>query len=120
MANVAAWFIFALGVAHIIYGLVKFRSPLAAAVSAGFVGQFWTPDIRRIAFWFTLFGLALTLIGHIAIRAVAAGDLALLKIIGFYVFIISVIGITAFPKSPFWASLFVSSLAIAAGYGVLP
>ena len=120
MANIAAWFIFALGIGHIIYGLVKFRSPLAAAVSAGFVGQFEASEIRCTAFWFVMFGLLLTLTGQTAVHAVASGDLALLKVIGFYALITSVIGVSAFPKSPFWAPLFVSPLVIAAGYGFFP
>ncbi len=118
MVTFAAWFIFAIGVAHIIYGLARFRSSFSDAVSAGFFDQFWKPELRRTAFWFTIFGLPLMCIGQIAIRAVAGGDLTLLKIIGFYMLITSVIGITAFPKSPFWAPLVASLLAIAASYGL--
>ena len=47
MANAAAWFMFLLGVGHIAFGLVKFKGPLMAAASAGFVGQFAVPDPRE-------------------------------------------------------------------------
>ena len=38
MSGVVAWLLFGLGVAHVAYGLVKFRAPLSQAVAAGFVG----------------------------------------------------------------------------------
>jgi hypothetical protein len=119
MSIAVAWILFALGVAHIAYGLVKFKVPLAEVASAGFVGQFKASEIKRTAFWFLIFGPLLMLAGHTAIHAVAVGDLVLLRIIGLYAFVVSVIGIAAFPKSPFLASLLVSPLLIAAGYGWL-
>jgi hypothetical protein len=59
------------------------------------------------------------LVGHIAIRAVDAGDLALLTLIGIYTLLTSVIGIAAFPASPFWMPLALSPLLIATGRGWL-
>ena len=117
MANVIAWFMFALGIAHIIFGLIKFKAPIAGAISDGFVGKFLAPEARRTAFWFLIFGPMLMLAGHIAVHAVATGDLASLKILGTYSFVTALIGVAAFPKSPFWAALIVSPLLIAAGYG---
>ncbi|MFC6689780.1 hypothetical protein ACFQD2_00235 [Pseudomonas lini] len=58
------------------------------------------------------------LAGQTAIHAVAVGDLALLKIVGIYVFVISIICVIAVPGSGFWAMLLVSPLIIAAGYGL--
>lgn len=120
MSNIVAWVLFALGITHIVFGIVRFKVPFAEAVSAGFVGQFKVPEIRRTAFWFLMCGPLLVLAGHTAVHAVAVGDLALLKVIGTYTLVSSVVGVTAFPKSPFWASLLVSPLLIAAGYGLLP
>lgn len=34
MANAVVWFIFLLGIAHIVFGLVRFKKPVAAACSA--------------------------------------------------------------------------------------
>ena len=115
MANGVAWSLFVLGIAHIVFGIVKFKVPLAEAVRAGFIGQFKEPEARRTAFWFVLCGPLIMLAGHLAIRAVAAGDLSLLKIIGMYALIASVIGIAAFPVSPLWVLFLLSLLLIAAG-----
>jgi hypothetical protein len=119
MANFAAWFIFALGLGHIFYGLIKYKTQVSEVISAGFVGQFKGHEKRLTAFWFFIFGPLLMLAGHMAIHAVATGDVELLKIIGFYGFSTSLVWIAALPKSPFWAALIVSPLLIAAGYGLL-
>ena len=102
---------------HVGFGIVKFKAPIIEAISSGFVGKFSVPEVRRTAFWFVMFGLPLILAGHIAVRASANGDLALLGIIGVYVFATSLVGIAAFPKSPFPASLLVSILLVLAGLG---
>ncbi|QTN27839.1 hypothetical protein HZ993_21690 [Rhodoferax sp. AJA081-3] len=117
MANAASWFMFCLGIAHIVFGLVKFAGPVADAVSAGLIGQFAEPEVRRTAFWFLVFGPLLMLAGHVGIHAVAKGDLSLLKILGIYAFAIAVLGVAAFPQSPFWAPLLVAPVLIAVGYG---
>ena len=119
MANVVAWAVFALGVSHIIFGVVRFKAPLAEAVSSGFFGQFRIPEVRRTAFWFLMCGPLLMLAGHVAVHAIAVGDLAVLKVIGTYGLVSAVIGVAAFPKSPLWALLLLSPLLIAAGYGLL-
>ena len=119
MSSLSAWALFILGIAHIVFGIVKFKAPLADALSAGFVGQFNHPEVRRTAFWFTIFGVLVALAGHIAIYAVAAGDLALLRIVGSYALVMSFVGVAALPKSPFWASLLISLFVLATGYGVV-
>lgn len=120
MANAASWFMFLLGIAHIVFGLVKFAGPVGDAVSAGLIGQFSEPEVRRTAFWFLIFGPLLMLAGQVGIHAVARGDLPLLKILGIYAFATAVLGVAAFPLSPFWAPLVVAPVLIAAGYGRLP
>lgn len=122
MPNLIAWTVFFLGVGHIAYGLVKFKQPLALATTEGFSGfvrQFKTTEVVRTAFWFLLFGPLLMLAGHVAVHAVAVGDLGLLKIIGSYLLVVSAIGMAVRPFSPFLASLVVSSLLLAVGYGWL-
>ena len=84
---------------------------------AGFVGRFSEPEPRRTAFWFVLFGLPLLLAGHLAVRAAGRADNDLLGLVGGYVFATSLIGVAAFPRSPFPASLIVSVLLILAGRG---
>lgn len=114
-----AWALFILGLAHIAFGLVRFRTPLREAVAAGFIGQFAQTETRRTAFWFIMCGPLLMLAGHLAIGAVARGELAQLTIIGGYGMVTSVVGIAAFPKSPMWGLLLVSVLLLGAGAGLL-
>ena len=117
LAVVSSWALVTLGVAHIAFGIVKYRAPLRDAVVAGFVGRFSEPEPRRTAFWFVLFGLPLLLAGHVAVRAAGRADNDLLGLVGGYVFATSLIGVAAFPRSPFPASLIVSVLLILAGRG---
>jgi uncharacterized membrane protein HdeD (DUF308 family) len=119
MANVVSWALFALGVAHIAFGLVRFRTALTEACVAGFVGQFQAPEARRTAFWFLMCGPLLMVTGQVAVHAVAISDFWLLRVIGAYLLVVSAIGVTAFPKSPLWAPLLLSPLFILAGYGLL-
>lgn len=120
MPHLVAWLTFFLGLAHVVFGLIKYQKPLTEAVCAGYVGQFAAPapEARRTAFWFVLFGPLLMAVGHVGIHAVAVGDLALLQILGVYVFATALVGIAAFPKSPFWAALVLGPWLIAAGYGL--
>jgi hypothetical protein len=111
---------FLLGIGHIVFGLVRYKGPVVDAVSAGFVGKFAKPEVRRTAFWFLIFGPLLMLAGQVGIHAVAQGDLALLRLLGVYAFITAVLGVAAFPKSPFWAPLFVAPVLVAVGNGWLP
>lgn len=117
LSSISAWALIVLGFAHVAFGIVKFKNPLREAVASGFIGKFYAPELRRTAFWFVLFGLPLIGVGHIAVRAAGTADIGLLKIIGGYVFAASLLGVAAFPKSPFPASLVVSVLLLLAGYG---
>ncbi len=115
----ASWALVALGVLHILLSFVRFRQPFAAALSEGLINKFRVDDARRVAFWFAYFGPVLTLCGHIAVRAAAASDVELIKIIGIYLCATSILGVIAFPKSPIWMLLIVSTVLIAVGYGWL-
>ncbi len=119
MAKTVAWAVFALGLAHIIFGILRFREPLAEAALAGFSGQFMLPEIRRTAFWFLMCGPLFMLAGHLAIHAVAQGDLRTLKLIGVYMLVSSIIGVAAFPVSPLWVPMLLSIPLVAAGYGFI-
>jgi hypothetical protein len=116
MATTFAWLLFALGIAHIGYAFAKFREPLLAGVTAGIVGQFSTPEVRRTAFWFTMFGPLLMLAGQVAVHAAETGDLGLYRLVGFYLLGVSVVGALVLPKSPFLVGLAISVLLVAAGY----
>ncbi len=116
MAKATAWAILILGLIHVVFGIIRFKVPLADAWAAGFVGQFSTPEIRRTAFWFIMCGPLFMVAGHFAIHAVEIGDGQLLKLIGMYMLVASVIGVFAFPVSPLWAPLILSILLLVSGY----
>jgi len=111
--TVAAWALVALGLVHIAFGFVRFKLPLAEAFNAGFVDQFKHSEARRAAFWFLMCGPLLVLAGHLALRALAAGDPGALRVIGFYALGSSLVGIAAFPASPLWSLLLLSLVLIA-------
>lgn len=119
MLLAASWILLALGIGHIVYGLVWFKSPIKEAVSEGFIGRFMKVESRRLAFWFIIFGPLLAMGGHVALYAANANDLGLIRIIGFYLLGISTVGVLALPRSPFWAAVLLSPIFIAAGYGWL-
>ncbi|MCR5883821.1 DUF6463 family protein [Rhizobacter sp. J219] len=113
MPKFSAWALLVLGIIHIVFGVLRFKEPLLGALSGGFFGQFAEPELRRTAFWFLMCGVTLVLAGHLAIRAVAAGDLKALRVMGTYLLASSVVGIAAFPRSPLWMALVLSLLLLA-------
>lgn len=117
MVLTASWMLFSLGIAHILFGFIKYRSPIKDAIVDGFVGKFGGSDSRRLAFWFTILGPALALIGQVAVHSVNIGDYEIVKTIGFYLLGISILGVLAFPKSPLWAVLLLAPIFIAGGFG---
>ena len=119
MPNVIAWIFWGLGIAHLIYGALRYRDPLQAALAGGYVNQFSQTEGRRAAFWFMAFGPLLMLTGHTLVHAVGAGDLALVRIIGWYQLVIGLAGLAAFPQSPFVLASALAPLVLCVGYGVL-
>jgi hypothetical protein len=114
VSSVAAASLVVLGVLHVLYGLIRFRAPLAEAIAEGFVGRFMVSDTRRLAFWFILVGPLLSLIGWLALGVVRTGDVGALRTIGGALFAASTIGVVAFPKSPLWVVLPISMVFVAA------
>lgn len=119
ISTVLPWALLILGVGHIFYGLVKFRVPLASAITSGFIGKFSVPEERRTAFWFVIFGPLLVLAGQVAIHAASVGDIYLIRVIGAYLLGVCIIGVLALPKSPFLLGLAISLLLLALGYGYI-
>lgn len=120
MSEYLAWIVFALGLGHIVTGLIWFRAPLAAAVADGLFDRFKAHESRRTAFWFLIFGPLLMLAGQLGVHAVATGDMAALKLVGGYLLAVSIAGVAAFPKSPFLLALPIAVLLLAQGFGMLP
>lgn len=114
MVSVAAYYMIALGGLHVVFGLLRFRTPLREAFLEGFVGRFEQSDARRLAFWFIVVGPLLSLLGHAALDAFEGGNTGLIVTIGVTLLVVGVIGVLAFPKSPLW-SLFPPSLVFIVG-----
>jgi hypothetical protein len=112
----AMWALVVLGVLHVVMGLVRFRESFAAVWREGVVGKFKKDDARRVAFWFTIAGPLLIAVGHLGVRAVYAADFEVVRIIGIYLFVTSMLGVISFPKSPFWATLVLSLVLLTGGY----
>lgn len=119
MKTKLAWLLFALGIAHIGYAFARFGAPLLDGLSAGVIGQFGAPEIRRTAFWFTMFGPLLMLAGQVAVHAVSMDDLRLYRLVGLYLLAISAIGVLVIPLSPFLVAVAISALIVAAGYELI-
>ena len=115
----ATWSLVVLGVLHVVMGFVRFRHSFAAVLREGVIDKFKENDARRVAFWFTILGPLLIAVGHIGVRAANASDFEVIKIIGIYLFVTSVLGVISFPKSPLWAPLILSLVLLAGGYGWL-
>jgi len=119
ISTVLPWALFILGIGHILYGLIKFRVPLASAVTSGFIGKFSASEEKRSAFWFVMFGPLLILAGQVAIHAASIGDAYLIRVIGAYLLGVCIVGVLALPKSPFLLGLAISFLLLALGYGYI-
>lgn len=119
MVSIAAWAIFALAIGHFGVGLIWYKKPLLAACREGFIGKFKPEQSRILAFWFMIFTPLMMMGGQIAAHAANTGDLPTLKIVGFYMLAVSIVGIAAFPKAPFWVALILSPVVIAGGYGLI-
>ena len=117
MLITAGWLLLALGVVHTVLGFVWFKRPFAALLAEGVVGRVQGDPQRRLAFWFTVFGPLLMLAGHVVVHAAQHGDLALLRLVGWYLLPLAMAGVAALPRTPFWVALLVAPLLIASGSG---
>ena len=119
MPKLIAWTFWGLGIAHLMYGAMRYKLPLRDALVEGYCNRFSQTEARRAAFWFMAFGPLLMLAGHTMVHAVSIGDLALVRIIGWYQLFIGLAGLLAFPKSPFVMASALAPLVLCVGYGVL-
>lgn len=119
MLEAGAWMLIVLGVSHVVFGLVRFKGPVGAAIADGFIGTFTKDDARRLAFWFIVVGPLLVLLGQVALNAIGANDIGLIKLIGWYLMGTFAIGVLAFPVSPLWLLLPPAAIFVAAGFGLI-
>ncbi len=105
----------ATGVGHALVGIALFPEPLAAIVRDGFVNAVH-PRLhldRGLAFWFMILTPVCVGLGICLSHGVARGDEGLLRIIGWTILIIGVLGAAAIPVSGFWIFIVLSFPALA-------
>ena len=119
MTLIASWIFFFLGIAHIIFDIIRYKSQFQDAIAEGLIGKFSGENDRGLAFWFTIMGIPIALIGFVAVHSVSAGDFGIIKIIGFSFLGTGIAGVLAFPKSPLWLILLLSPIFILGGYGLI-
>jgi len=113
----------AIGIGHMLVGLILFRAPVAAilrdgvfdAVAPHVVRDGVTPYCDRLAaFWFLLMGPLLLMIARIAGHAAARRDGEMLAIVGWNLLAIGAVGVVAMPTSGFWSLLALGPLLVSA------
>ena len=94
---------------HALVGAILFSEPLSAIVSAGVINSIRPPmysaqpHFDRIAvFWFLLFSPVLFLFGKIINNAVSRRDVSSLRLIGWYLVGIGIVGAAILPVSGNW------------------
>ena len=116
MISFVGYILIALGIGHTVTGIILFRPALAALFRDGFANAVLPHPDRRLAFWFLMFSVMLFFLGQVTLYAAATDDTYLLKVVGWYVLGIGVVGATAMPKSPFWIALIVAPILLWSGY----
>jgi len=104
--------VIAVGIGHLVVGLAVFHAPLAAILRDGVVDtiQLGVDFDRQAAFWF-LFATPVTfLLGQLTNRAVAHRDGRSVRIAGWYLLGMAIVGVTMMPISGFWLLLALAPL----------
>ena len=120
MIRVLGWVLFLGGLGHIATGYVVFREQLSAIFRAGFVNAVLPHFDRRAAFWFILFGVMVSMSGHIVLEAGASGNASVLKVVGWYLLGVSIVGTLAMTRSPSRFLIPISCLLLWSAYSLAP
>ena len=116
MIILSGYILIALGIGHTIVGLVKYRTAIVAWLRDGYFNAATGHIDRLLAFWFLMFGSMLLLVGQITLHAAKTNDLYLLRLLGWYVVCIGIVGATALPRSPFWVAIAIALLMLSVVY----
>ncbi len=100
MISIIGFIVLAGGIGHVITGLVIFRPQLTAIANEGFIDAVLPHFGRRAALWFILFGVMVAMTGHLLIHAAAVGDPGSVRIAGWYLLGVSIVGTLAQTRSP--------------------
>ncbi len=108
-------------VGHALVGAILFSEPLSAIVNAGVVNSIRPPvhcaqaHFDRIAaFWFLLFSPVLFLFGQIINHAISHRDVSSLRLIGWYLVGIGIVGAAIIPVSGNWLLLPLGAIVLKA------
>lgn len=112
MIKLAGIVLVTLGIGHTVVGVVKYRPALVAIFRDGYFNAATGHAERLVAFWFLMFGAMLMLLGQITLYAARSQDMELLRVLGWYVAVVGIIGATALPRSPFWVAIVLAPLML--------
>ena len=111
----------AMGVGHALIGIIVFNDAFMAILREGFVntiqppGYGTHPDFDRIAvFWFLIFSPVLSMLGQITRRAIAHGAVDILRVVGWNLSAMGIVGAAVFPISGNWTLIAAGVLVLAA------
>ncbi len=106
---------------HALVGAILFSEPLSAIVGAGVINSIRPPMYsgqphfdRIAAFWFLLFSPVLFLFGQLINRAVSRRDVSSLRLIGWYLVGIGIVGAAILPVSGNWLLLPLGAIVLKA------
>ena len=121
LSGVAGPLLMVTAVGHALVGAILFSEPLSAIVSAGVINSIRPPMYsgqphfdRIAAFWFLLFSPVLFLFGQIINHAVSHRDVGSLRLIGWYLVGIGIVGAAILPVSGNWLLLPLGAIVLKA------
>ncbi len=111
----------AMGIGHAVIGITLFHDTFVDMLREGFVGTVHPPgymaepDYDRIAlFWLLIFSPVLSMLGQITSRAMARGEVDILRVVGWNLLAIGVVGTAVLPISGNPALIVLGVLTLAA------
>ena len=100
MTTIISFIVLAVGIGHVITGLVIFRPQLRAISNDGFINAVLPHFDRRAALWLILFGVMIAMTGHLLVHAARVGDPTGVRIAGWYLLGVSGVGTLTQTRSP--------------------
>ncbi len=92
------------GAGHLVVGAILFHVPLAEIFRAGVINTvpLSTDFDRQAAFWFLFASPVTFLLGHLTNRALARDDAQFVRVVGWNLLGLGVVGAAVMPVSGFW------------------
>ncbi len=116
MISIIGFIVLAGGIGHVITGVIIYRPQLAAISNDGFINAVLPHFDRRAALWFILFGVMVSMSGHLLIHAARVGDLVTVRIAAWYLLGVSSVGTLTQARSPSSLLILLSLALLAQSY----